>query len=309
MGLYMRKEHHISSSRRSKKISSVSPSMSRNLKSQTILKRMNCHPGRKYFSKNTCYTRKDIQSLKTEFNKKNTRSKIKTKKIAGIMKELHEKLPTCTKEDCYVDQLYSKTSNVKKQEIFSPYRPSSWTNNPTEWLSNEDIRKVLKQYENVYSDFLFIEPSPIDYDTRLMGDVCVNEQLCHFNLQTLKKKYNQIGIIFNIDKHDQGGSHWVSLFIDIRKKIIFYFDSVGNPIPNEIQELVTTIIKQSNNTMKFYTSRLEHQRGNTECGMYSLYFIISMLDKKVSMTKKMRKFQHTIIPDKFVQSLRNKLFN
>ena len=36
---------------------------------------------------------------------------------------------------------------------------------------------------------------------------------------------NKIGVIFNLDKHDQSGSHWVAMFIDLENKFFFYFDS------------------------------------------------------------------------------------
>ena len=39
-------------------------------------------------------------------------------------------------------------------------------------------------------------------------------------------KIFQIGIVFNLDKHDQEGSHWVSMFIDLKRDGIYYFDSL-----------------------------------------------------------------------------------
>ena len=56
---------------------------------------------------------------------------------------------------------------------------------------------------------------------------------------------NKIAIVFNLDRHDQPGSHWVSLFIDLECKFIFYFDSAGNPIPEEIKVLKDRLIKEA----------------------------------------------------------------
>ena len=51
---------------------------------------------------------------------------------------------------------------------------------------------------------------------------CVWEELCKFELEKqIEKGKNKIGIIFNLDKHYQSGSHWVSLFIDIEIMIFF----------------------------------------------------------------------------------------
>ena len=48
---------------------------------------------------------------------------------------------------------------------FTPYKPTEWEKNPVEWLSNFDILNVLKQYEEKYSDFKFIGPTPIDFNS------------------------------------------------------------------------------------------------------------------------------------------------
>jgi hypothetical protein len=44
-----------------------------------------------------------------------------------------------------------------------------------------------------------------------------------FSLKTyIDEKIKNIGIIFNLDKHTQSGSHWVSMFIDIEKSSPIY---------------------------------------------------------------------------------------
>ena len=47
--------------------------------------------------------------------------------------------------------------------------------------------------------------------------MCFHIVLNHF----ISKKINKIGIIFNLDKHDESGSHWVSMFINIKEGIFF----------------------------------------------------------------------------------------
>ena len=62
--------------------------------------------------------------------------------------------------------------------------------------------------------------------------------------------------------------------------------------------------------MKYYTNYpKQHQQGNTECGMYSLYFIITMIDDSKTMKNKIKMFQKETITDHHVQSFRNKYFN
>jgi hypothetical protein len=140
----------------------------------------------------------------------------------------------------------------------------------------------MKQFEKKYKCFEFIGPSPIDFDSHMLYNECVWEELCHFDLKTLLSKgKNKIGVIFNTDPHYKDGSHWISLFIHVKKGYIFYFDSNGNPVPKEIKVLVDRVIAQAK-TMDIslvfdQNYPMEHQYSNTECGMYSLYFIIQLL--------------------------------
>ena len=86
------------------------------------------------------------------------------------------------------------------------------------------------------------------------------------------------------------------MFIDLQDRFIFYLDSALNPIPQEIENLKNKILKQAaqvNMPLDFDTNYpIMHQRGNNECGMYSLFMIITMLTKKVKnrtlKTKKQR---------------------
>jgi hypothetical protein len=185
--------------------------------------------------------------------------------------------------------------------------------------------KVMKQYEDTYRNFEFIGPSPIDFDKKIpeyMGH-CVESEICNLSLsKMLENKKTKIGIIFNLDKHDEPGSHWVSLFIDLEKTpFLFYFDSTGQDIPYEINVLKDRIIKQGKKLknpihFKFYKNyKTVHQMGNSECGMYSLFFIITMLtsetefDKNMSLKDKIDLFKKKRIPDKYVEKYRNIYFN
>lgn len=78
---------------------------------------------------------------------------------------------------------------------------------------------------------------------------------------------------------------------------MFFFDSANNGVPNEIwmkdndKPLVNRIMKQGLEfqppiQFTFYNNNISHQQGNTECGMYSLFFIITMLTGKTPFSKK-----------------------
>ena len=115
-------------------------------------------------------------------------------------------------------------------------------------------------------------------------------------------------MVFNTDEHTKSGSHWISLFVDIPKNLIFFFDSAGDPCPSEIHSLVSRITKQGKNIGIPFTfdqnAPMTHQRSTTECGIYSLYFIINMLKDIINPTilKTIR------IPDKEMVRLRDIYF-
>ena len=285
------------------------------------LKKSNCAPNKTRRVSNSCFTKQAILMLKKEYNKdtKNIK-KIKSSDPKQIWKDLKNYNPTCDVEKCWIQNINDSSIKSKLEKMyFAPSKPSSWSKNPNEWLSNYDIKHVLDQYSDTYKHFAFIGPTPIDFDSTAYG-TCVWDDLCKFDLQSfIDKGKTKIGVIFNLDPHDKPGSHWVSLIVDTKNKYIMYFDSNGITCPPEICTLIKRIIEQGANmsqklVLKEIQNKYQHQYTNTECGMYSLYFIIThltekLLNKKVSHKKIVEHFTKKRIPDNYVFQLRNKYFN
>jgi len=218
---------------------------------------------------------------------------------------------TCKKESCWLrHKFFNEDISIDiKKNTFAPKAPEEWKNKPDEWLSSIEIMEVMKQYENTYKCFEFIGPSPIDYDKHLSYGECVWEELCKFSLkENIEKKKYKVGIIFNLDKHDKSGSHWVALFINIKKKQIYYLDSYGEKIPRQINKFSNKVKKQANalniGPFELHISKRRHQFSDSECGMYSLYFIIQMLK-----TDNFKKFTEKRIKDNYMKKLRKIYFN
>lgn len=261
----------------------------------------------------SCYDNNTLIKLKTFWNARHPDNKIKTNNPKEIWNNLKERLSSsCNSESCWLRQkfLNNKIASEIRNYSFAPEAPPSWNKNPNEWLSSLDIEKVMKQYEKAYSCFEFIGPSPIDYDTHLEYGECVWEELCKFDLESyIKRGKFKIGIIFNLDRHYQPGSHWVSLFINIKKGYIFYFDSTGVEGGKEIKKLVKTITEQAkamNIDLEYIENKREHQKGNNECGMYSLYAITSQLKDNSNPNTFLNGKD---ITDMSMHVLRNKYFN
>ena len=101
------------------------------------------------------------------------------------------------------------------------------------------------------------------------------------------------------------------MFINIKKREIFFFDSTGDKPMPQIMALVDRIkdqglkLKKKINFKFDSNEGIEHQYGNTECGIYSLYFIVHMLEDK--MTDHYLKTH--ILKDEYMNKFRHVYFN
>jgi len=294
---------------------------------------------------NSCLTKDVVNELVTTYNNTHPDEPISETAPSDLqLMEMNKKVE-CAKDDCLLEKV-PVGDNKKtqwKEQLFIPPKPSEWSNTSNDessWLSNIDISKVLNQYEKAYPYFHSIGPSPVDYDTIRNSNNCVCNALCNFSVEKeWNKGIRKIGIVFNESKDNEDGTHWVAFFIDLEDNFIFFFNSVGNDIAPEMIQFKDTVIedanaffsnhkninmniinKRKNKKMKFYINSYHHQRSNTECGMYCLYFIISCIlrqkdilqdDLSVNkMTEKelVRYFTKQRIPDKLMKQYRDYLF-
>tara|TARA_Y100000992_G_C21211705_1_gene465798 strand:- start:208 stop:1113 length:906 start_codon:yes stop_codon:yes gene_type:complete len=291
----------------------------KNNKSKKKFLKLNCHPKNKT-SKNSlsCFDVDTVFLLKDMWNKRHPDKKILKRNKNIIWRELKKYMSdSCNHEMCWIDKTIDSESTKEKlkNELFVPTMPKSWKENPSEWLSSVEISDVMKQYEDKYDDFLFIGPSPIDFDSvntynTTSKEICVWPELCNFNIsEHINNNIKKFGFIFNTDKHYKGGSHWISMYLDLKKKVLFFFDSAGNKPPRQIVKLIDKIISQCKDNNKHIRQDTNypkvHQRRNTECGMYCLYFIISILQKKHNTNY----FKKKRIEDNLVQKFRSIYFN
>lgn len=294
-------------------------------KQGTDVTKMNCNPvaDKAKIANDTCFTKHVLQSVKQSYNKAHPTSQIQTDDPNQILSEIKTKMPQCKREDCFLDVIKDPTIRKKlDKQLFAPDHPAEWNKDSDAWLSNFDINSVLNQYEESHPNFEFIESTPIDFDHKISNDKCVRDDLCKFSLKDhIDKNKTKIAIVFNLGKHDESGSHWVSMFIDVDYSLIFYFDSASNPTPKEITTLKDRIIKQGLEldkpiSFKYHTNgSFTHQKSNTECGMYSLYFIITMIThtdmhgRKLNVKQLLDLFKRVRIPDEEVFKFRKKYFN
>jgi hypothetical protein len=174
----------------------------------------------------------------------------------------------------------SDKDSLAKQYL-RPKMPDAWKSDPDQWLDSLNIESVMKQYEETNPEFEFMGPFPIDFaapDPYVKGgSKCLIREICDLDVNRFFKEGKKyVGIVYNLDPHFKGGSHWIASFIDIPKHKCFYFDSYGMKPPKPIETFMKWLTTQDPQMKLYYNSR-RFQFNGSECGVYSLYFIIRML--------------------------------
>lgn len=190
-------------------------------------------------------------------------------------------------EHCLLDKapLNQDTKKTLRNKYLRPRRPKSWNEDPDMWLDNFNIMAVMKQYQEAYPWFKFLGVFPIDFSApdpySKSGDTqCLYKETCSLNLKVeYDKGVRGIGMVFNLDPHFKGGSHWVGLYInltDISYPFVGYFDSYGQKVPSMIARLMRSFKLQIQTCELGFNAR-RFQYSGSECGMFSMYFIICMI--------------------------------
>jgi hypothetical protein len=199
--------------------------------------------------------------------------------------------------------------NKKLRRYLRPEKPIEWYKKPNTWLDNFNIEHVLKQYQEAYSWFKFLGVFPIDFASPSASDKnkCLYPETCSLTLRDeYAKGIRGIGIIFNLDPHHKGGSHWVGMYIDLRnidEPFIGYYDSYGYKVPIQMARYMRSFKTQIPTCKLGYNGR-RFQYGNSECGMFSTYFIICMINGIA-----FKRFCKDSVADGFMLQLRDVLFS
>lgn len=271
---------------------------------------------------NTLIKAYNVSDNRNRKNKKPIDINLKEKNVQEKFNALKEAL-NCNDQMCVLGE--SKNLITEKslidQIINNQFRPIGPADN-NDWLSNMDISAVIKQYTDINPEIEFYGPFSADihkHNVRdLFGAGKIREDTAIKDILTKCGKNNEefkrVGITFNTDPHNKSGAHWVSLIIindkENSKIELNYFDSVGKD-PNE--DILTFIKLLINTSFKCYPQRdiiyrvnkKNVQRGNTECGMYSINFMIDVLIQGHTWDEFI---ENGLMPDKEVEKLRQFFF-
>jgi hypothetical protein len=268
-------------------------------------KQMFCSPARYDMGAKdeTCLSIQELQQVARDYNN-NFVEKIagikQPHKIAltnnkkSIMKDLKRELgQQCGNSDyCWVQQdfISPETKVELLQKAFRPLKPIGWYKNRQTWLNTYDILKVMKQYEDKYKDFFFLGVFPIDFESKDEYGSCVAPGMCNFDLKrVIDKGKHRFGMVLNLDKHDQSGSHWVALYCNMlprRKNFgVYYYDSVAFQPPKEVASFMKEIEKQVYQIFRqkvadrfaLRYNRVQKQFSNYDCGVFAEVFLTQVL--------------------------------
>lgn len=214
------------------------------------------------------------------------------RELAQIRNEMARKMNVNPKDELSFVRALPVTATEKsrlEKEYLRPAQPDNWKEDPDMWLDSNNIRDVMAQYETDRDDFEFMGPFPIDFaapdpyegEGKSEGggdkDRCLIGEMCSLDIKGLRSRgKNKVGIIYNLDPHYKNGSHWVANYIDLLKNHCYYFDSYGMEAPSQIQKFMQWLTLQEPKMKLAYNARRFQFKGS-ECGMYSMYFIIRML--------------------------------
>jgi len=284
---------------------------------------MYCAPSR-IGSKDSCLTIAELRSVAALFNANGGTPFIpqftfasKEKLIDALNFRFKD---VCGKgEDfCWIEQPIIKSSSLYKKLAtnYRPAKPESWNKNKREWLNTYDILYVMKQYQEQNQDFEFLGVFPVDFANTSTG-VCSINNMCDFNVKRLiDQGKNRFATVVNLDKHDEPGSHWVACFCNLDPSSvqygICYFDSGGILPPKYIKDFMKTVIDQVAEVHPEHASRFQKkfnpkqkQFQNTECGVFSIFFITLCLRfAQKSYRENREKIKHDR-HDNYVHKLRN----
>jgi hypothetical protein len=197
---------------------------------------------------------------------------------------------------CWMDKLNSEIHKknpelfyVMKKFVFKP----RGTKEQFGWLSTTNIEDVMKQYEVLYPNFKFLDCVPSD----------------HYKLNPHEKPWKKIkeneksAIVFNLDKTSGPGTHWVAIFFQHTSQglQVEYFDSTAHKPSGFIKNFIDEVIHHFKATLVY--NKFHHQKKDTECGVYSLFYIQKRLQGAT-----FEDFQKKRLSDELMNAYRPQLF-
>jgi hypothetical protein len=177
-------------------------------------------------------------------------------------KDVYKQLQDCDNCDLNDKFTLKQLKDVLGYSIHKHIFKPSIHKNRFEWLSTSDIDIIMDQYMNFDNSFKYLGTFPSDI-------LSVGYKLPKV------KYYKKLALVLNLDPHNLSGSHWVSVYIDILECKVEYFDSLGDKPTRNIKKVLGYLCKELDCDLSINSQQFQIE--DSECGIYSLYYIISRL--------------------------------
>ena len=182
----------------------------------------------------SCLTLEALQLIaKNHNNNTNTKYHIK---ITDNKSEMVKLLEKALSNKCDDQICWTRVAVLEEIEK-NTFRPDGPTKRYA-WLSTSDINDVVMQYQDKYKDFVFLGAVPADFEELSVLGI-TNLDFYDFE----KEGKSKLGMVINLDDSRGNGTHWVSLFVNLKKGQIYYFDSVGKEPSKRTKKFINKIVK------------------------------------------------------------------
>ena len=229
--------------------------------------------------------------------------------VNTIKKKLNCKTEKCVlKHPSFVENVNDIIIIKESLDRFKPKGPA----NTTALLSNYDIDNLLRKLTNIHNNHYHMDFQMIDFmGTENDPPTELGDLDMIYNI--IEKEYKTFGVVINTDVRSGRGIHWFALFCDFRKIpfTIEYFNSSGSKPYREIQEWVirterdiATRLPHTKPTPVMLKGMVHQKDSETECGLYSIYYIWNRLNNISPDT-----FQARRIPDDDMIQFRTMCFS
>ena len=263
-----------------------------------------CAPARAK-NEGTCFLKDELSSMIDAWNHSGLGTPIHVKdrnnkqEMWSALNEVFA--PICDNEACWIENetlmeaLEKIDPELHHSVRYYALKPK-FTKGHKAWLSTTDIEYVMHQYMDLFppNHFDFWGVFPSDHFK-------LNPH--HFPIDIIRNsKYS--AATFNLDSTDMSGSHWITCFFIHPRgfvETIEYFDSTGDPPTRNLREFLS---HPEFRNADIKVSTFKHQRGDAECGVYSLFYTLQRLEGKT-----FEQINSKRISDTEMNQYRRELFN
>lgn len=284
------------------------------MKDKKLIEDKKCAPS-KDFKDGSCFTYEALKKIVINYNKKNENKIDINLSKSEIVKELSDRLSNkCSEQTCWLRLDIAKA--LDEDDIDDTFRPEG-PSKKYEWLSTTHINDVISQYQSVYNDFIFLGAVPLDFDKlpvlgikNMNFDNLIKDGKTKIGLvinqdEHWKSGSHWVGLFINLDKYaiyyfDSVGKPPFKLTREFITRITKYmyhrkykenlpvnnvikiFKSLKDLPENKLNNFINEkkYLKNLVNGFDIRYNNVQHQFSNSECGVYSINFIVNLASGK-----------------------------